>query len=209
MSYPIDLVGAESGRLTAISPLAARASDRSVMWLCRCDCGCERIVSSSQFRSGIVTSCGCLNIKRGLCSVERFERNYCPEPNTGCFLWLGRTNQDGYGVQRFGSKSCFAHRVAWILAGRVLPSDEERLLHSCDMPACVNVQHLRTGTPCDNSADMQLRARSYVPPSKIGDTPRWVQMTRGGRYKAVVNYAAVRHYLGTFATVDAQMRART
>ena len=28
---------------------------------------------------------------------ERFERLYVPEPNSGCWLWLGAVNRSGYG----------------------------------------------------------------------------------------------------------------
>lgn len=29
--------------------------------------------------------------------IERFEQNYIPEPNSGCWLWLGALNKQGYG----------------------------------------------------------------------------------------------------------------
>lgn len=37
---------------------------RASQWLCACDCGTERIVSSNSLRSGQSKSCGCFNIER-------------------------------------------------------------------------------------------------------------------------------------------------
>jgi hypothetical protein len=56
-----DLTGHRSGRLVAI-----RDAGDSVpkyqhyrMWLCRCDCGMEHLVASSNLANGSVKSCGC------------------------------------------------------------------------------------------------------------------------------------------------------
>lgn len=59
----IDLVGLRFERLTVISrqetirPGVAR-------WLCRCDCGQDRTVTSTHLRSGHTRSCGCLMRER-------------------------------------------------------------------------------------------------------------------------------------------------
>jgi hypothetical protein len=34
---------------------------------------------------------------RGLSIAERFAAQSMPEPNTGCWLWLGSLNRKGYG----------------------------------------------------------------------------------------------------------------
>lgn len=61
-----DLKGKRFGRLTVLSDVgrAVSASGRTsgaVMWLCRCDCGTEKIVRSGNLISGNTTSCGCFN----------------------------------------------------------------------------------------------------------------------------------------------------
>ena len=53
------------GKLTAISPIGQRESDRKVIWNCRCDCGNIINVVSSDLIRGHVSSCGCLNQSRG------------------------------------------------------------------------------------------------------------------------------------------------
>ena len=52
----IDLVGMRFGRWNV---LAEQPSDGNVTWLCRCDCGTLRGVTSSNLLGAASTSCGC------------------------------------------------------------------------------------------------------------------------------------------------------
>jgi len=60
MKIPIDLTGQKFGRFTVISR-AENNKDGRAMWLCRCECGNERIVMGKCLRNGHTKSCGCLN----------------------------------------------------------------------------------------------------------------------------------------------------
>ena len=64
----IDLTGRQFGRWHVIASLPERQRSRGrafILWLCRCDCGSERIVRGSNLQSGCSKSCGCLNAKHG------------------------------------------------------------------------------------------------------------------------------------------------
>jgi hypothetical protein len=64
----IDLTGRRFDRwhVIALIPERQRSCGRPfVLWLCRCDCGSERIVRGSNLQSGCSKSCGCLNTKHG------------------------------------------------------------------------------------------------------------------------------------------------
>ena len=84
-----------------------------------------------------------------------------PEPMTGCHLWIGGADPDGYGVisrQGRRGKQERAHRVAYELFVGPIP-DGICVLHRCDTPACVNPEHLFLGTNLDNVRDRDAKGR--------------------------------------------------
>lgn len=68
MPSRIDITGERFGRLTALKYV--KTVNRQVMWLCRCDCGSETNVSTSNLRSRRTKSCGCLKNER-IASLNR------------------------------------------------------------------------------------------------------------------------------------------
>lgn len=59
MGKVIDLTGQKFGRLTVIKRMPNN-NRRNSMWLCRCDCGTEKVIIGSYLRIGQTKSCGCL-----------------------------------------------------------------------------------------------------------------------------------------------------
>jgi hypothetical protein len=88
---------------------------------------------------------------------DRFAAYVEPDLNGGCLLWSGATSE-GYGVLRIARKKVFTHRLSWELANGPIPT-EMHILHRCDVPACVNPDHLFLGTNADNVADMVSKKR--------------------------------------------------
>lgn len=77
-----------------------------------------------------------------------------------CWLWKSSKNKNGYGTARAWGASMLAHRVSWMLKWeRPVPAGF-RILHECDVRACVNPLHLWLGTQHDNIADMIAKGRS-------------------------------------------------
>jgi hypothetical protein len=87
-----------------------------------------------------------------------WEENWIPEPNTGCFLWLCKRTEKGYGLLNRKMKMQLAHRHAWELAYGPIPAGKW-VLHKCDTPGCVNPEHLFLGTAQDNFDDMLAKER--------------------------------------------------
>jgi hypothetical protein len=55
---PSDLAKRRFGFWTAMRLHPERAPDRQALWLCKCDCGTERLVKAGSLRSGASQSCG-------------------------------------------------------------------------------------------------------------------------------------------------------
>lgn len=75
-----------------------------------------------------------------------------------CWVWTGRTHEDGYGRLWANGRDRLAHRVSWVLARGAIPGDLY-VLHKCDNPPCVRPSHLFLGTQADNIADMDRKGR--------------------------------------------------
>lgn len=93
-------------------------------------------------------------------SLEEFMLKVFPEPNTGCWLWSGCPDKDGYGntISR-PLKLKKAHRISFYL--HFGDFDRSKLvLHKCDNPSCVNPQHLYLGNFHQNMADRNTRKRT-------------------------------------------------
>ena len=81
-----------------------------------------------------------------------------PEPNSGCLLWLGATNGDGYGNIQLNGRVHKAHRVAFAEKVGPIPPGVH-VLHRCDVPSCVNPAHLFLGTHAENMVDKVKKGR--------------------------------------------------
>ena len=93
---------------------------------------------------------------------------------TDCIEWSGRRNEKGYGYTGNGRR---AHRVAWEVVNGAIP-DGLCVLHRCDNPPCVRVEHLFLGTQRENIADRQAKGRTVNPPSRRKLTDEQVRQIR-------------------------------
>lgn len=94
--------------------------------------------------------------------AEIISRNSIPEPNSGCWLWTGNVNGWGYGRLGHQRVERQAHRLSFLTFKGDIP-DDLIVLHSCDVPCCVNPDHLRLGTHGDNVQDSVARNRHVAP----------------------------------------------
>jgi hypothetical protein len=77
----------------------------------------------------------------------------------GCWLWQGAKIPDGYGqLQGPQGKVVLVHRLSWQLFRGPIP-EKAQVLHKCDVPSCLNPEHLFLGSQRDNILDMKAKGR--------------------------------------------------
>lgn len=201
----IDITGQRFGRWTAISK-SARAGDSHPHWLCRCDCGTERVVAGGNLRSGGSVSCGCLRLVAPLIRPGQGEPLAWIESHVNfdgdeCLFWpFARSH--GYGAVTVEGKRMPAPRHMCQCVNGPPPSPEHAAAHSCGRgrEGCMNPRHLRWATPVENEADKVIHGTHLQgerhPSAKLDDhTVLRIreQMLAGRRNKDVARLFGVSH----------------
>ena len=94
-----------------------------------------------------------------------------------CWVWTAGFFNDGYGAYKWNGQNRRTHRFSWMLRhGHV--RDGLWVLHRCDNPACVRVDHLWLGTSEENTADRHAKGRS-ASGDKNGSRTRPDRVRRG------------------------------
>lgn len=92
---------------------------------------------------------------------------------SGCWLWLGERAAGGYGAITVTNGKertrVLADRFSWQLHNGEIPAGL-KICHACDVPQCVNPEHLWLGTQQDNIRDMEAKGRRRT----SGFTKLWV-----------------------------------
>lgn len=103
--------------------------------------------------------------RRNKASAHGFDNQYIPEPNSGCWIWIGALTARGYGHSIVDGKTIPAHRKSWLInCGPI--DDELHVLHRCDVRCCVNPNHLFLGTNQDNVDDKMGKGRHVAFPGE-------------------------------------------
>ena len=98
--------------------------------------------------------------------IERLNRYIVQIPFSDCHYWIGAlSRKNGYGAfqirekgNRNNVKRCRVHRLIYELF--IGPIGDKHVLHRCDNPQCVNLDHLFLGTHQDNMKDMTRKGRT-------------------------------------------------
>jgi hypothetical protein len=117
--------------------------------------------------------------KRKESLIKRFWSKVDVKSDIECWEWKAKAQTSlGYGLINAGRKNGLfkAHRVAYFICKGFIPNGMW-VLHSCDNPKCCNPNHLRAGTPKENTMDCILRNRKTNPPIKYGEKHHNAKLT--------------------------------
>jgi hypothetical protein len=89
--------------------------------------------------------------------TEMLESNSIPEPNSGCWIWLGGLS-NGYAAAWWEGRSRRASHLALLSKGIEIPP-KLKVCHRCDNTLCINDDHLFVGTDTDNRRDAKAKGR--------------------------------------------------
>lgn len=89
--------------------------------------------------------------------IDKFKSFVVPT-SYGCIEWSGSHNKKGYGWINDGERMQLAHRASWFIEHNEWP--KLCVLHKCDNPGCVNIEHLFLGTYWDNNDDRIAKGRT-------------------------------------------------
>lgn len=98
---------------------------------------------------------------------KKFDGRYVVVAESGCWVWTGAlTNHPTHRYGNLPVRKSFnyrAHRysAARFLGAKLTPQDF--VCHKCDVPECVNPDHLYVGSPMDNVSDRDDRMRHKTP----------------------------------------------
>jgi hypothetical protein len=109
-------------------------------------------------KRGEFCSIRCSIRRAGNDAPDKFWAKTSPQPN-GCIYWNGYRPGGRYGALNVAGRARKAHRHAWILTHGDIP-DGLSVLHRCDVPHCVNPEHLFLGTNADNVRDKVAKGRA-------------------------------------------------
>ena len=77
---------------------------------------------------------------------------------TGCFVYSGACDRDGYPSFSYKNKRIRGNQLSWVLIHGPIPEGMQ-VCHICDNPGCINPTHLFLGTTQENTKDRDLKCR--------------------------------------------------
>lgn len=163
-----DLLGHRFGRLLVVRRSEDRYSDKSVLWVCVCDCGKEIKKRSSDLKAGKKKSCGCLisDVQRQRQTTHGLSRTIEYQRHMGAIKRARKINSDGarFTVQELearldalGRRCLYCHTGKYEQLDHVEPlSRGGRHVLKNIVPACAK---------CNGSKHNKILFVEWMPPA--------------------------------------------
>ena len=116
-------------------------------------------------------------------AAERLEKHSRREGE--CVVWIRFRGYNGYGQISVHGRRSLTHRVAWEVVNGPIP-EGLCVLHSCDNPPCIRIEHLFLGTKLDNVKDMVNKKRQAFG-DRNGSRLHPERLARGERHSSYLH----------------------
>lgn len=191
-----DLSGRRFGRLTVVR--RAESKNNRTRWVCRCDCGQEKTVTSRDLKSGRVKSCGCLYRDR----AGKNRKDITGREFGRLTVLYPTERRDSHGVIYWKCRcSC----------GNQTEATVSSLLNgTCKSCGCLkkeNQDKLKSRLHhVDGTCVEFLESRKKRKDNKSGF--RGVYKIKSGKYRVSIGFRGERIYLGLYDAFDDAVKAR-
>ena len=133
-------------------------------------------------------------------TAERIAAKVMRDESTGCLVWIGATNADGYAQISVNNRHEYVHRLVLEAAMGTLPIGSV-VDHTCRNRACVEVGHLHAVTQKQNLENQS--SAGYGTSGHRGVS--WCAQT--GLWKVRVNHNKRPYWGGRYVSLDAATNA--
>lgn len=142
---------------------------------------------------------GAVNFRKPAPIEQRLWKHIAPEPNSGCWLWMGSVDGRGYGMIKVNTdRTRRAHIVSYELANGPVP-DGLVLDHLCRVTCCANPDHLEPVTSRENiqrgNAGINSRSKTQCPAGHPYDDENTAVGANGHRSCRICRKASKTRYL--------------
>lgn len=217
-----DISGEKFNFLTVIKqvPKPPHLKNNHTYWLCRCDCGNEKIIDQRALKSGNTKSCGCYgklssknNILKYNMKKQKLRNTFVKEDNF--FKFYTKKNQE-FIVDEDDFDKVYQHY--WILRGGYICSkfsaDKKQkytLLHRylmrSNIPDDLQVDHINRNRFDNRKQNLRVvtreentHNRSTIAKSKCGGFNVYYRHTKN-KYEASFTFNKTHYWVGTFDDV--------
>ena len=198
----LDIIGVRYGRLTVVKEIEPKGRIRR--FLCRCDCGNEKIASMNLLRSGRTKSCGCLHReKTSLANLKDLTGQHF-----GRLTVIERSKKIDVRKRVYWTCRCECGNTVDILSSNLVRG----LSTSC---GCLRIE---SGIKVKQHQDKTYRINDILIPSLKRHRYKnnssgvkgvsVVQKKNERRYKAEISIGKKKIYLGTFRSLEEAAAAR-
>jgi len=188
------MIGQKFGRLLILEKVASLKSSRGTRYLCKCECGTEKIFFSRFLKSGNTKSCGCLMPELAKIRSTKHGRHNTPEYKTWHSMLQRCLNPNNEKYEYYGGRGITVKKE-WLIFENFFKDMGERPKGKTIDRKENDKGYYKENCRWANSSTQALNKRKT--PSKSGFRGVWPSKNK---WSALIKFKGKREYLGIFST---------